>query len=161
MMAVERAVSLETRRAMFRAAVVAQCAGETNVTANRILAALLRADTLTELCSRAHIDSALVMKAVEDPETLSFEECERRVRSELAGNGVAFGSREHQAAIQYRPLDPVVRPVLDRTFQRHGHVAVSPLELLLDLIRADPAMAERLATHGLDATVISAGLEER
>lgn len=160
-MTVDPGASLETKRAMFRAAVVAQCAGETNVTANRIVAALLRADKITELCARAQIDSAGAMKAVEDPEKQSFEECERRVHHELAGTGVAFGSREHQAAIQFRPLDPVARRVLEPIIGEHEHVAVSPLKLLLDLIRADSVMAQRLAVHGLDATVINAALDAR
>src|SRR5687768_11977228 len=58
MMVAGRGSSLETKRAMFRAAVVAQRAGEPDITANRIVAALLRADTVRELCSRAQIDHA-------------------------------------------------------------------------------------------------------
>ena len=150
--------SLETKRAMFWAALAAQCAGETHMTANRIVAALLRADTIREFCSRAHIDAARVMEAVEDPQALSFDECERRVRSELAAKGLELASREHQATVQLRPLDPAVRGVFDRVIERHGHIGVSPLELLLDLMRADAALAGRLAPHGLSAEAIRAAI---
>ena len=148
--------SLETKRAMFWAALAAQCAEETQVTESRIVAALLRADSIKEFCSRAQIDGERVMDAVEDPQALSFAECERRVRSELAANGLELGSREHQDTVQRRPLDPAVRGVFDRMIERHGQIGVSPLELLLDLIRADAALAERLAPHGLNAEAIRA-----
>ncbi len=151
--------SLETKWAMFWAALAAQCAGETHMTANRIVAALLRANTIREFCSRTQIDSARVMDALEDPQTLSFEECERRVRNQLAVNGLQLGSRKHQATIQYRPVEPAVRGVLDRVIEQHGQIGVSPLELLLDLIRADSVLAECLAPHGLNAEAISAALE--
>ena len=150
--------SLETKRAMFWAALAAQCAGETQVTGSRIVAALFRADSVREFCSRAQIDSARVMDAVEDPQALSFAECERRVRSELAANGLELGSREHQETVQRRPLDPAVRGVFDRMIEQHGQIGVSPLELLLDLIRADAALAERLAPHGLSAEAIRAAI---
>jgi hypothetical protein len=106
--------SLETKWAMFWAALAAQCAGETHMTANRIVAALLRANTIREFCSRAQIDSARVMNALEDPQRMTFEECERRVRSQLAVHGLELGSREHQATIQSRPLEPAVRGVFDQ-----------------------------------------------
>ena len=129
------------------------------MTVNRIVAVLLRANTIREFCSRAQIDSARVMDALEDPQTLSFEECERRVRSELAVNGLELGSRGHQATIQSRPVEPAVREVLDRVIEQHGQIGVSPLELLLDLIRADSALAECLAPHGLNAEANRAALE--
>jgi hypothetical protein len=143
---------------MFWVALAVQCAGETHVTAKRIVAALLRTDSVREFCSGAKIDSERVMDALEDSDTLSFAECERRVRSELAANGLELGSKEHQDTVQRRPLDPAVRGVFDRMIERYGHIGLSPLELLLDIIRADPALAERLAPHGLNAEAIRAAI---
>ena len=156
----ERRFFNETKRALFWAALAAECAGETHVTGNRIAAALLRSDSVRDFCSRAQIESARVLDAVDDPQTLSFDECERRVRSELARDGVELGSQQHRARVQLRPIDPVVRGVLDLIIERHGHVGVSPLELLRDLIRADPSLAARLMPHGLDADAIHAAIEE-
>jgi hypothetical protein len=161
-MSIERGSSLETKRAMFRAALAAQCADEPYMTRNRIVAALLRAESVRALCSRVGIDFVHIANAIEDPQTLSFEACERRVMTELAQKGVEFGSAEHLAMVRLRPLDPAVRAVLDGVFfARHGHLAVSPLELLLDLIRADPALEARVAPHGLDEEVLRAALEAR
>lgn len=131
--------ALESKRAMLRAALAAQSAGETHVTARRIVASLLRADTVREFCSRAQIDSARVLDAVGDE----------------------FDSTEYQAPIERRPVEPLVRGVLDKVIEQHGQIGVSPLELLLDLMRADPALAERLAPHGLHAAAIRAAPGER
>ena len=128
--------ALESKWAMYRAALAAQSAGETYITAKRIVASLLRANTVREFCSRAQIDSARVLDAV----------------------GNEFDSTEHQVPIVRRPLEPLVRGVLDKVIAQHGQIGVSPLELLLDLMRADPALAERLAPHGLNAAAISGEL---
>jgi len=66
--------------------------------------------------------------------------------------------REYQARIEHRPVEPLVRSVLDKVIEQHGQIGISPLALLLDLMRADPALAERLAPHGLNAAAISAEL---
>jgi hypothetical protein len=144
---------------MFWAALAAECSGETSMTANRIAASLLRTNTLRTFCSRAQIDDALLLSAIDDPQTSSFEECERRVMRKLAEDRIEFGSKEHQATVQRRPLEPVVRRVLDPIIERHGGIGVSPLVLLRDLIRAEPVLAERLAPHGLNLDAISAALE--
>lgn len=157
----ERPSSFETKLAMFWAAAAAQCAGETHLTRNRIVVSVLRTNAVMELCQRLHIAPADVIDAVEDPHALSFEECERRVRRDLAAYGHEFASKEHQASIQLRPLDPGVKEVFHTVMEQHGHLGVSPLELLLDLIRADPALAERLALHGLSADSISAAIREQ
>ncbi|SRR5688572_29945187 len=128
--------ALESKWAMFRAALVAQSAGETHITAKRIVASLLRANSVREFCSRAQIDSARVLDAVSDE----------------------FDSTVDQAPIEHRPVEPLVRGVLDKVIEQHGQIGVSPLELLLDLMRADPALAERLAPHGLNAAAIRAEL---
>jgi hypothetical protein len=129
-------MSLETKWAMFRAAWAAQYAGEQTVTARRIAAALLSADSVREFCARARIDSALVLEVLGDP-------CDREARSREPGS------------IQERPLDPAVRLSFDPIIERHGHVGVPPLELLQHLIRSDRALAELVAPHGLTADVLA------
>jgi hypothetical protein len=115
---------------------------------------------MVDFCLREQIESARVLEALEDdPSRLSFDECERRVRNRLADQGVEFGSNEHRGTIQYRPVEPIVREVLDKVVEQHGNMGISPLELLLILIRADPALAERLAQRGLRADAISAALD--
>lgn len=151
-------ISNETKRAMFWAALAAQHTGETHMTANRIAAALLRTDSIRELCARAQLDLGRLLDAVEDPQVLSFEECERLVWRELEEKGLEFASKEHQASVQRRPLQPEVLPVFSAILDRHGHMAASPLELLRDVLRADAALAARLAPHGLDAEAIDRAL---
>ena len=143
---------IDTRRAMFWAANAAQCAEERYVTVNRIVAALLRTPSVRALCS----PTAFV--AMDDPGTLSFEECERRVMQDLADKGLELGSKEHQATVQRRHLEPSVKPVFDAILERPEQFMISPLELLLALVRADASLAERLAPHGLTEGTISAAL---
>lgn len=145
---------------MFWAALAAQCAGEPSITANRIIAALLRTETVRELCARARIDFMHLFTAVDDPATLSFDECERQVRRELAETGIELGSKEHQATVQLRPIEPAVRRVFDSDLTEHGRFAVPPRELLLKVMRADGRVAERLAREGLTVEVISRAIEE-
>jgi hypothetical protein len=153
--------SHETKVAMFRAALAAQCAGEPYMTANRIVASLLRTDSVRDLCSRAQIDIARVSEVVESSLTLSSEECERIVMRDLAEKGLEFASKEHQASVQLRPLEPRMREMLDDILERHGQLAIPPLELLLLVIRADTALAESLAAHGLTAELIGTAIEGR
>jgi hypothetical protein len=152
--------SLETKRALFWAALAAQCADETYVTRNRIVASLLKTASVEEFCSRMRIDVERIREAVEDPGILSFAECERRVRDELAEIGIELGSTEHFARVKLRPIDPAVREIFDVVLVRQGHVAVSPTELLLQLIRADPALARLFAHHGLTVDVIVNALRD-
>ena len=159
-MSSDRRYSLEMKRAMFWAALAAQCAGERYVTANRIVAALLRTPSISELCSRARIDSADLFHAVDDPETMSFEACERKVMRDLTDKRLELGSKEHQASIERHPLEPGVKPLFDAVEKRPARYAVQPVELLLDLIRSDRALAGRLEPHGLTARAITEALGE-
>lgn len=159
----DRALAHETKLAMFCAAVVADCADETYVTGRRLVASLVRTASVRAFCSRAEIDLAPVFAAVDDPEQLSFAECERRVWRDLSERGVEFASNEHAAGIQERkrPLEPTVRGVIDAVIDRYGQLGAPPLELLLDLIRLDPALVGCLSPHGLTAESIRAALEEQ
>lgn len=133
---------------MFWAALAAPCAGEPSITASRIVAALLRTETVRELCARARIDFAPLLAAVDDPGSLSFDDCEQQVRRELAETGIELGSKEHQATVQLRPIEPAVRRVFDEV------LTVTPLELLVKVMRADGRVAKRLAGVGLTVEVV-------
>jgi hypothetical protein len=133
---------LEFRRAMFWAACVAQCAEEPFVSGNRIVSALLRAPSV-----RSRLQDEIA-----DPDTPSFEECERRVLQDLAARGVELGSKEHQALVARRPLEPAVKTVFDTLLDQQ--FLVTPHEVLLALIEGVPAVAERLARGGLTAEKI-------
>lgn len=160
-MAGGRRSSFETKLAMFWAVIAAQCAGETHVTTNRIVVSLLRTYASGELCRRLHIAPAAVIDAVENPHALSFEECERRVMSDLAARGLEFASKEHRASVPRWPLEPSVKGVFDAVIDQHGALSISPLELLRDVIHTDAALAQRLAIHGVTAESIDAALEEQ
>jgi hypothetical protein len=149
---------VETRRAMFWAALVADCAGEPLTRATRVAAALIRAPSVAEFCSRAGIALTPIKAALEDPETVTFNECQRIVMTKLEEAGVELASKEHLAMMQsrLRPLEPLVREVLDPMVAEQGHLALSPLQFLLELMRADSALAERLAPHGMSVEALTA-----
>jgi hypothetical protein len=145
---------------MLWAAAAAQCAGETYLTGNRIVVSLLRTSAFRELCQRLDVAPADVIGAVEDPPVLSFDECERRVKGDLAVSGLEFASPEHRDSVHLRPLDRAVKGVFDAVLEQHGHLGISPLELLLDLIRADPALEQSLAHQGLTVALMGAAIED-
>ena len=154
------AAIFESKRAMFMAALAAQHAGEACVTRSRVVAALLRTPSISEFCTRAKIDSARVIDDIDDPQALSFAECERNLLRECALKGFRWGSREHMATVVLRPLDPVVKRVIDGILFEPPHLNIEPLKLLLRIIQVDQAMAECLAGHGLTAERVNAALEE-
>ena len=143
---------------MFSAALVAECAGESYLTSARIAAALLRTESVKAFCSQIRVDATVATDALDDPRTLSFDECEHRLMRRLAADGVALGSAEHRAQVEYRPLEPVVRPVVGRALEEHGGLAMSPLRLLMELLLADTTLAERLEPHGLRAEALREAL---
>ena len=143
---------IDTRRAMFWAGLAAQVAEERYVTTNRIVAALLRTPSVRALCSET------AFAVMDDPQTLSFDECERRVMRDLADKGLELGSKAHQDTVVRRHLEPSVKPVFDALLDRPEQFMVSPLELLVALVRTDDSLAERLAPHGLTEGTISAAL---
>lgn len=148
---------LETRQALFWTSLVVQCAGETHVRASRIAASLLRTSSLTGLLERLRLEPADVFAVVEEEGTASHEDCVRRVMSDLAGKGLELASAEHQATVERRPLEsPAVKEVFDAIMERHGAITISPVELLLDLLGTDAALAGRLASRGLTVEAIRA-----
>lgn len=147
---------LQTRQALFWTIVVVQCAGETHVTASRIAAALLRTGSLLDVLGRLRLEPADVFAAAEGSGT-PYEDCVRKVMSDLEEQGLAFASAEHQATVERRPLEqPAVKAVFDAILEQHGAVTISPPALLMDLLRADAALAERLASRGLTTEAIRA-----
>ncbi|MFL6248491.1 MAG: hypothetical protein ACJ74H_20880 [Thermoanaerobaculia bacterium] len=112
---------------------------------------MLRTDS-----ARAWLDSAPALAAADDPLAISFADCEQRVRRELAAQGTEFASKEHQASVQLRPLEPNVRKVFSALIERDGAILIPPLSLLLELLAADPALAKRLAPHGISVASLRA-----
>jgi hypothetical protein len=99
-----------------------------------------------------------VLVAADDPHAISFDECEQRVRQELAAKGTEFAGKEHQAAVQLRPLEPSLQKLFSALIERDGAIVVPPLALLLEILSADPALAMRLAPHGISVESIRAAL---
>jgi hypothetical protein len=135
---------LETRQAMFWVSLVVQCAGEPEVTANRIAVALLRTKSGRELLERRGTDPAAVIAALDAPGELSFEECARRMTADVEKKGLAFASKEHQETVEWRPLEPAVKKVFHEIIEREGALTIAPDELLLELMRVDPALATKI-----------------
>ncbi len=123
---------------MFRVALVAEFAGESVLTGRRVVGALLRTHSVRQHCASLGIDRARLVTVVDDPQFLSFEECERRVASNV---GVAAPL----------PLDSALLPVFRAIIERDGHLGASPVGLLRDILRADAELADLLASHGLTA----------
>lgn len=99
---------------MFRVALVAKCAGEPVLTARRVVAALLGTDSGLEFCARAGIDHKRLITVVDGPRYLSFEECERRLASDVS-------------VPKRLPLDSALLPVFRTIIERGGHLSASPL----------------------------------
>ena len=155
----DRGRSFETKRAMFWVELVAEYAGEQYLTANRIVTSLLRTAALQNFCARAKIDHSRVLEALERLQEPTFEECERQVRERLAAQGLKLGSPTHLRQVQRRRVEPTLKDVFHRIITKYEHMALSPLELLLEVIRADAAAASLLEAHGLTAEAIAATLD--
>ncbi|HYO79647.1 MAG TPA: hypothetical protein VE010_24495 [Thermoanaerobaculia bacterium] len=157
---IERQAVQETRMALFRAAVVTDCLGETDLGVRRIGIALLHTESLRRVFARIGVQQATVIAAIDatDP---SFDECEQRVAQELAASGHAFASKEHQASVRLRPLAPDVKGVFDRLIERDGALEVSPVDLLVDLLDHHAVLAEMFAVHGLTASALRAADDQR
>ncbi len=140
---VMRRPSSEVKRAMFWAQIAAQRAGESHVSASRIVASLLR---------------ILGLQGIDD-----FEERLQRVLDDLAARGLELGSRPLMAEVESRllPLDPAAESVLKSVWHREdlAEVVLKPQELLLAFVRAEPALAARLAESGVTEASLAADAE--
>jgi ATP-dependent Clp protease ATP-binding subunit ClpA len=135
--------SAEARRALFTAMVVARAAGETEVTIERVLSAVLRAP-LMPLDLGAAPDEA----GAHDQE---FERLLDTVVQNLAEAHIEFGSREHIASFQPLQLAPDVRDALENVHTVLGEVpssSVTPAHILIALAE-EPYVAEKLARVGI------------
>ena len=74
----------------------------------------------------------------------------------LAKEGVEFGSEIHQSCVELRPVDPALRVFLGTVIEKHGHLAIEPLQLLAVVLNEDSEVAERFAHAGLNAEVVRA-----
>jgi hypothetical protein len=157
-----RRPSVETRQILFWALLVARRSGEANVSRNRVLTALLRSTSVAEYCARVSVAPQDAIDATEDPQALPFGECARGIIRDLAQAGLDLGSPEHIATVRPLPLEPAMQNAMqavleDRTSRTD---VITPLELLVAMMRCDPALASLLALHGLDAAAIASSLDE-
>jgi hypothetical protein len=128
----ERRFSAEVRRAMFWALLAARAAGEPQVTAPRVAAALLRCESMASL--RADVDA---------PEALPFDECARRVAADLARRGIALGSPEHIQETTPLPLHPSVQAAIEAVTRADADAVITPHDVFHALLAADPELARR------------------
>jgi uncharacterized heparinase superfamily protein len=145
----------ETYLATFWAGAVAGVAGEPETATRRVVAALLRTPSVVKFCAHAGLNHAELLESVEDPQAMRFEACQRNFEQEFERKGIAVPSNECLAVHKPPPADAVMRQIMTRIIEQHGHVGIPPLELLLDILRADRSLADRLAAHGLDESAIS------
>lgn len=145
---IKRRNSMETKRAMFRVALVAQYAGEPQVTRDRIVASFL---------SSAGVAPEAI-RAVEGPQPIPFADAMRRVEEELQEKGIAFASKEHLDRVQTRPLEPAVLAAFNTVMHREDERPMTLLEFLLELMRTDAELTARLAAQGLDEAALRAAL---
>lgn len=140
---------------MFRAMLVAREAGEPALGARRIVAALLQTPSLMNLCARADVDPLKLIHDIDERDALPFEEGVRRVHAELAESGMQLGSREHVASVQPLPLDSRLHEPVRVMLARAEASPVTPLEVLLIVVREDAGIAARFAERGLDTDRIA------
>ena len=141
---IKRRSSHETKRAMFRVALVVQYANEPQVTRERIVASFL---------SSAGIAPEII-RAMEGPQAISFIDALHAVKTQLAEKGIAFASKEHLDSVQPRPLEPSVLAAFNTVMHREDERPMTLLEFLLELMRTNPELTARLAATGLDETAL-------
>ncbi|MDQ3282612.1 MAG: hypothetical protein M3Q69_14520 [Acidobacteriota bacterium] len=140
--------SSQTKRALLRAALVAQTAGEDVIRAHRVAAALLRTASCVEFCARAQIDCAAACRRADDPGAAPFDTVDRALE------------REAVESLRMRPFEPRLKDVFDGVLEGHGEIAVPPLQLLSQILRGDSELAARLSEYGVTAEAISVELRK-
>ena len=145
-----RRLSTETKRVMFWALSAARCAGETHVTSGRIASAAFTTPSVAAFCEEAHLSCAHLAAAADGPGVMATAECQRIAEQQLAEKGIPIGSREHLDSVRPLPHEPTARAVVHAVWSAADERAITPLELLLALIRADESLRARLASHGLN-----------
>lgn len=71
----DRRPSVELRQVLFWALAAAQCAGETQVSRNRLIIALLRSQSIADHFEPSHTAPGELIAAIEDPARIPFDEC--------------------------------------------------------------------------------------
>jgi hypothetical protein len=138
-----RRTSHEFRRAMFTAVVVARAAGETELTWERILSAVLRTEQVGRFCEDAGVSIAALLPVVDEAQAPVFSECMEKCEAGLAERGHTFGSHEHITSLQPLPVAEARRFFVrvDTFFDDAPEDApITPLHLLpVDEARSSPA----------------------
>jgi TDG/mug DNA glycosylase family protein len=143
---IKRRSSHETKRAMFRAAVVVQYANESQVTRDRIVASFLFSGGV----------APEVIRAIEGSQKTPFADAMRGMEAELEHKGMAFGSKEHLESVRPRPLEPSVLTAFNTVMHRQDDAPMTLLEFLLEMMRNDPELTANLAAHDLDEAALRA-----
>lgn len=154
-----RVLAHETKIAMFRAAVAADFAGETYMSPSRVAAALIRTNAVEVFCGYERIGTPALINAADEPGEQPLADCERAAKLALAAQGTTFGSPEHRRGIRPRPMAESLRREFDALLHCRRRAPVGPVELLSAVLRADAALARRLASAGLTAAAIEARVE--
>jgi hypothetical protein len=112
---------------------------------DRILVSLLRTESVAEHLAKARVELTTAIRAVEDVQVFSFEECTRRILEDLSSKGLAVGSKEHLSSVERLPFENSVKTAFDDVLERNtSPETVTSLELLLALLRTEPALAAQL-----------------
>jgi hypothetical protein len=156
----ERRYSTEARQTLFWALLAARCAGEPHVTSGRIASAALRSGSAAAYCEAAQLPLAELVAAADEPGVLASEECRRTVEHAIAQAGLEVGSSEHLMTIRPLPIEAAAQRVINALSAVPGERTITPLELLLALIRADASLRARVANHGLDEDALRRKVEE-
>jgi hypothetical protein len=144
---------------MFWALLVTRQAVEPAISASRVVAALLQTQSVTRFCEDAAVTPAELIRAIEDPHALAFEEGVRRVGAELAAADVRLGTREHIAAVQPLPLVPGLQKIMNVVLD-HGLGDITSLEVLLAIVESEPLIARGFAERKLTTEMIRARLSK-
>jgi hypothetical protein len=142
-------LSQETKRACFRAQVVAIASGQTVVTTRDFAAAALHTDEVRALCEDAGVSAGALTAAV-DP-TDAFPRILGEVERALVARGDFFGSRSHVASL--RPL-PATQTMRQAFVEMEASGGAMPVDLLRAIVLCDPQLENELAARGLTAAVL-------
>jgi hypothetical protein len=144
---------------MFTALVVARAAGESAVTAKRLLSAFVRTPEVATVCERLGVSASALVDDVDRGQDPTFADSLNVVHSELKRLGYQFGSSEHIGSFQPLPLAKETRQFLEERIEAvvgdapSADGRLTPLHVVAALV-GDPGVAAALSRHDLTSAVI-------
>src|SRR5207244_9112817 len=148
----DRSVTPETRRALFRALVVAIASGEPEVTPRRIAAAVLRTAEVRSACDGASISTNTLATLVDGELENAFPRVLAAVEKLLVEQGETFGSATHIRSISPRPISRATQQALLRMTETKE--ALTPVDVLAAVLESDARIADELAREGLTTGIL-------